>query len=828
MSTRLGNHNRDRFLHNHYVMLITCLIALNLKAAPEIAHITEPACNGEIVIITGEGFTANKIMVKALGLGVTTPQSPTAEAMQFVDAIGTPPTLPATPPPEALDCPILGAGDHFLQVTFNALRCQWLRAPYTTAVWVGDGQTWSQPILVNRPKAQWIYPQIQAPGESIRVFGRTFAWGSNLKQAQAVIRCSGTTNVIPLRTAARHHEDAHTSRWCLEAWLPENLPLGDYELFVHGHHGGSHGWSDPLNLTVQAPDTQPRRIVNIRDHGACGDGLNDDTSAFEAALKEAAPGGTLLLPTGTYALSHTIEIPDDLIIQGSGMHQTIIANQQQPAISTWQLTASHSSFKAKRALLTVMNRVALRDLTIRFMPATGAALRVGVDPAWSEDVSLYRVRLEIQQDIGLAKDHPYCARPLNIIKARRFSMIRCETYGPGGVSCERKVEESLFSQNRFLSDRRWRGSIFKFWGAEHVIFEDNLMTGDTRGLVMQTHFGVNYQNFIAGNTVERTVLGVNAGETYLVEGAGYLYESHVSKADLETVTTTQWPTLNEHPATANDCLGRFVVIAQGRGLGQWRRITSCDPDNHTLKIDHPWRVTPDVSSVVVVMNGLIDTVFVNNQEIDCGKGLYLYGAGAINNIIDRHLCDRTMGITLMTHDERQDQDPQNRTTYPDFFNLIRDCRIHDGGGLLCSAGGRLPLITETNAPLANFGNRFLENEIQNVVPFSGTQYGANWTWGNGWDNVMAGISVIPMDLGQKAGGLTNGPPRIIANVFDKNWVSGSRIGIGISKRADHTLLSRTTLYNVAVPLDDHGTATQNVDPVLRTDDNYTPERGPIR
>lgn len=54
------------------------------------------------------------------------------------------------------------------------------------------------------------------------------------------------------------------------------------------------------------------------------------------------------------------------------------------------------------------------------------------------------------------------------------------------------------------------------------------MRGDTRGLVMQTSFGVNYRNFIAGNSVERAALGGNAGETYLVEGAGLLFESPVA------------------------------------------------------------------------------------------------------------------------------------------------------------------------------------------------------------------------------------------------------------------------------------------------------------
>ena len=93
---------------------------------------------------------------------------------------------------------------------------------------------------------------------------------------------------------------------------------------------------------------------------------------------------------------------------------------------------------------------------------------------------------------------------------------------------------------------------------------------------------------------------------------------------------------------------------------------------------------------------------------------------------------------------------------------------------------------------------------------------------------MAGISVIPMDLGLKPGGATNGPARITANVFLNNWISGSRIGVGISQRASNTLFQRTALYDVAIPLVDRGRATQNLEPLLRTDDAYAPERGPIR
>lgn len=803
-------------------VLVSCLFALQVVyALPEIACVTEPACNGEGIVITGEGFGTDKIVVKAACLGAYDAKAP-FDPLTTLATLGHLPTLPDSPTADALECTILGRGPGFLQVVFRNLRQSWQRAPYVSALWVGDGTTWSKPFLVNRPQAQWLYPRTQAPGEVIRIFGRTFAWGYQLPSALAVARAVGSTQAIPLRVAAQHHEDGTTERWSLCAWLPPDLPPGEYEVAVHGRHGNASGWSDPLRLTV-AHKPAPRRVVNARACGVRGDGITDDTAALEAALQQAV-GGVLNLPAGTFLLSKTLDIPDDIVIQGAGMHQTILANQETPSIEARTLTESYPAFSG-RDLLRGMNRFALRDLTVRFMPANGSALCVGKDPLWSEDVSLYRVRLETQQDFSHSKDHPYCARPLNIVKARRFSMVRCETYGPGGCSCERKVEESLFSQNRFVTDRRWRGHVFKFWGAEHVIFEDNLLTGDTRGLVLQTHFGVNYQNFIAGNTVERTVLGGNAGETYLVEGAGLLYESRIAAVSGNTITTVQWPKIRGRDATTNDCVGRFVVLARGRGLGQWRRIVAADPAARTLSIDAPWRVAPDTSSIAVVMNGMIDTTFVNNQEIDCGKGLYIYGAGAINCIVDRHLCDRTMGITLMTHDERQGAE---RETAPDFFNLIRDCRVHQGGGLICSAGGRLPLEVEPDAPLANFANRFIDNEILGVVPFSGTQYGANWNWGGGWDNRMAAISVLPMDLGIKPGGATNGPARIVATIFQNNGIFGARIGVGISQRASDTLLLQTTLNDVDVPLVDRGLKTKQLDPMIRKVEDYTPERSPIR
>ena len=383
--------------------------------------------------------------------------------------------------------------------------------------------------------------------------------------AGGYLRRQGGGPLLARRRADAHREDGHTERWCLAAWLPADLLPGQYDVLVHGGHGGDYGWSDPLALTVAAEKPPTGPTINVRDLGAKGDGVSDDTEPLSAALMQATGGGSVLLPPGTYAITRSLLIPERVIVRGTGMHQSVIANLETASFRPGERTDSpRRDFRP--ALVHGMGRFVLQDLTLRFMPATAPAPEIGRDEVYVQDVGLYRVRFESRQDYGLSQQHDYTTPPVSIYNARRLRMVRCETFGPGGVTCQRKLEDCQFSQNRFTADRRWRGHMFKFWVAEHCVFEDNLLTGDTRGLVMQTHFGVNYQNFIAGNTVERTVLGDNAGETYLVEGAGLFLESPVAEASPATLTTTRWPTVHDEANPHQKVVGRFVVVARGRGL----------------------------------------------------------------------------------------------------------------------------------------------------------------------------------------------------------------------------------------------------------------------
>jgi hypothetical protein len=64
-------------------------------------------------------------------------------------------------------------------------------------------------------------------------------------------------------------------------------------------------------------------IVSVKDFGAVGDGLTDDTAAMATALAATPSGGTLWFPAGTY-LGYLIVRKNNVTIKGSGSASTTI------------------------------------------------------------------------------------------------------------------------------------------------------------------------------------------------------------------------------------------------------------------------------------------------------------------------------------------------------------------------------------------------------------------------------------------------------------------------------------------------------------------------
>lgn len=91
-----------------------------------------------------------------------------------------------------------------------------------------------------------------------------------------------------------------------------------------------------------APAATTRRLlgVNVRDYGAVGDGVTDDTAALQAAVSAvlARGGGTVSLPHGVYGLSSALQLAttgDAVAIEGVGQDASVIRALTKEAALVW-------------------------------------------------------------------------------------------------------------------------------------------------------------------------------------------------------------------------------------------------------------------------------------------------------------------------------------------------------------------------------------------------------------------------------------------------------------------------------------------------------------
>lgn len=85
------------------------------------------------------------------------------------------------------------------------------------------------------------------------------------------------------------------------------------------------------NAVAQTVQDKLEQYVCVKDFGAVGDGVTDDTTAIQNALNGAP--GAVYFPAGTYVINATIEVPKNVSIVGDGANVTIIDASNTPDVN---------------------------------------------------------------------------------------------------------------------------------------------------------------------------------------------------------------------------------------------------------------------------------------------------------------------------------------------------------------------------------------------------------------------------------------------------------------------------------------------------------------
>ncbi|MBC3795355.1 glycosyl hydrolase family 28-related protein, partial [Spirosoma utsteinense] len=472
-------------------------------------------------------------------------------------------------------------------------------------VWVEDQGQRSPPVWINQAQAHHADCPVISPGGPLRIFGRNLRLGSATPQVRL------TANGVTLEASVNlSQSDAYK----LTLVMPAGLQAGiTYTLLVSNGTGGASGQtrlSQSLTAVAAGGDyfglgvgwaarlTFTGNVYNVKTDGrlslkAVGDGNANDQPAIQAAIDRASAdgGGIVYLPAGNYKLSHHyfeyLRMRSRVVVQGAGKEQTVLRYG-------YQLESSHMAvlFSPGTSLS------GLADLSLLNIDNNGSPAMGNLRANQVSQVFLQRVRLDLNRgdwmelsntdQLVLANsdfsqgvnDRSSYRGPINMNASTNFVLSRNNfTFAVNGLNFD-YTHEGVFEQNKVYRDgsARYPANLL-----QHVLilnFTENIA-------VLGNLFKV----------INGPAQNSNDGETIIAEGGG------TERIDEETgtVSAATPTTLSDNSKNWGNFRRRpIVAIVSGKGMGQWRSVTS--RSGSTLNLDRGWDVVPGAGSNYAIFN----------------------------------------------------------------------------------------------------------------------------------------------------------------------------------------------------------------------------------
>ncbi len=232
--------------------------------------------------------------------------------------------------------------------------------------------------------------------------------------------------------------------------LNQGVSAGDEVTFISNQFLSSQAQTTTANVTGQLPahridftppgtgtvlrtaQSKMQETLSVKDFGAKGDGVTDDTSAFQAAINSLITngGGRLYAPTGVYKITAqllgTCAAQEHVSIVGDGRYQSILNFKTASTLGLRLHSTSSSDNQLPSFEIRDLGFITTRD-------NAGTAISLEYDNSNNIDASAYVANVLIAQNVDETSDsgsgYGYWSNGIYTKNARNGEVRNVHVYG---------------------------------------------------------------------------------------------------------------------------------------------------------------------------------------------------------------------------------------------------------------------------------------------------------------------------------------------------------------------------------------------------------------
>ena len=515
-------------------------------------------------------------------------------------------------------------------------------------------------FYLNVPRVVWAISEegeCAVAGDYLRIQGKNLFREGGTGQV-ALVPVTGGKEIRA--NVAKYFDD-----YSVRVDIPADATPGDYHLYYHNGFGGKTAWSEPLPIRIveKTPMWWGDKVFNVRDFGALGDGIHNETAAFRAALHAAEEngGGTVYVPRGRYMLTGELILGPNTLLKGVSRELTHLF---------WN-PLNWDTNELPNSLISGTHHFGIKDLVMWSSRAWGVIFSTG--PAEEQGHILLEnllvrqtgqlsgmiYQVKSNRDVMEAELHSRWTKTGIVLRGKGLKIRNC-TFNTAGMY-------TFFAAGGFIQNCRFErhttgvNQPYMLIHPKGLIFEDCYKQGDGFGYAASIDESKNLyeaRNFIPFNYT-------NDRECMTLDGGSGAYYGRIKSINRKTLTLPDGAETNQWKE--NHWKGGGVYIINGKGAGQFRRIES-----HTLtsiELDQPFLVDPDSTSEISITTVRHHLYFINNEAQDAGA-YQLYGS-AQNCVISGMTMTRSNGIVCRGS-------LLYRGKQPEWYIDIVNCRLKEG------------------------------------------------------------------------------------------------------------------------------------------------------